>query len=251
MQDNTSNPSNPYDQTPKDSNPDQKSTDEAKKNDPVQGSDSWDAPDVANENVNGDGLTAPVDTPSHSGWSPVSSEAPRETPAADGYTSPSAPHSGPYNGYGQPHAPYGPPQTGNASYAPPVGPPVEQAPQYGHPAYGQQPYTNQPYPGQPYNSYGVVPVSPPERDEEISKWIGVGGLTSWIWAWFIGMPFIIPIAAGIVGLVFAYRARSGGRRAQAGFVMGWINAVGAVVLGLLLVVLFFSFVAFATANNIH
>lgn len=217
MQDNTSNPSNPYDDTPNANNaaPKENATPPVGENKPA---------------------AAP-------GWSPVSSDAQWDTPATSESPKPSESHSAPYPDYGQAHAPYMPPQAGYGNYAPPVGPPAEPVGQYGYPAYGQQPY-----PGQPY---GVAQVPQPERDEEISKWVGIGGLTSWIWAWFIGMPFLIPIAAGIVGLVFAYRARAQGRRAQAGFIMGWINAVGAVVLGLLLVVLFFAFIAFASANNIH
>lgn len=222
MQDNTS-PSNPYDNTPKDNSAA-----------PEENSPTLDADNKPTE---------------PSGWSPVSSDEGWSTAtpsnASTASESPTAPHQQ-YQDYGQnqPHASYMPPTAGYQQYAPPVGPPVDQSSPYGYPAYGQHPA---PY-GQPY---GVAPAQQAERDEEISKWVGVGGLTSWIWAWFIGMPFLIPIGAGIVGLVFAYRARSAGRRAQAGFVMGWINAVGAVVLGILLVILFFAFVAYASANNIH
>lgn len=158
--------------------------------------------------------------------------APAPYPAPGGYGQ-SSPYGNPPEGYNKPADSYGQPQ--QPSQYSPYGQPSP------HPQYGQA--------NQFAGSNIFAGLSSPDqavKDEEISKWLGIGGVVSWWAAWFLGgFPFLFTIIAGIIGLVYAYRARSAGRKATVGLALGWLNAVGTVVSGIILVVLFFFVLAAA------
>lgn len=215
--------------------------------------------DSSPEKVN-DGIPvapAPPNSSSTDGrWTPASSSNDWDAPTKDDAAKAAEGLSGhytPHTPYGQ-QSPYGSPADGSSGYAqsgyvaPPA--PASGSSPYGAPQYGHNPQFAPQYGNQFGGGTGFGPQGPVDQaaqDEEVSKWVGIGGLVAWGIGWFLGgFTFIFTVIAGIVGLVYAYRARRGGRRATAGLVMGWINSIG-IVLTIFIVVLLFLLV-FAAAG---
>lgn len=171
-------------------------------------------------------------------------EQPFAPPAASGpYGQPQQPHDQ------QSHEPYGQPQGGPAPYG--------QAP-YGQAPYGQQPAS--PY-GQPASPYGQPPQAPPAYGQPASpygqpsspygqpayygvapepKGLSIASMCCGI-AVFVGFGFFVlpQIAAVILGHMALRKEPAGKGMAIAGLVMGY--------LGVVLVVVFWVFIAIVTA----